>query len=326
MPIKIPANLPAFNVLAREGVMVISEKLAMIQDVRPLRIALLNLMPLKIPTEIQFSRLIGATPLQIEMSLMKMTKHDSKNTSSQHMSEFYRSFQDVQKSNEKFDGLIITGAPIEHLEFTDVRYWDELCEVFDWTQTHVHSTLGVCWGGMAMIYHFHGVNKHLLDHKAFGCFRHRNMCPTSPYLRGFSDECVIPTSRWTEMKQEEIDATGRLHTLLTSDEAGPCMVEDPSHRALYIFNHFEYDSDTLKQEYDRDVANGTPISIPKNYYPNDDPKQKPLNRWRSHGHLLYGNWINEIYQTSPFDLDEIGRDDGSRRVNPYGKRGSFCLN
>lgn len=324
MPIKIPANLPAFNVLAREGVMVISEKLAKIQDIRPLHIALLNLMPLKIQTEIQFSRLIGATPLQIELSLIRMTNHHSKNTPATHMSQFYRSFQEVKESNEKFDGLIITGAPIEHLEFTDVKYWDELSELFDWTQTNVHSTFGVCWGGMAMMYHFHGVKKYLLDHKAFGCFEHRNVSPASPYLRGFSDECVVPVSRWTEMKQEEIDATGCLKTLLVSDESGPCLVEDQDHRALYIFNHFEYDSDTLKQEYDRDVANGTPINVPKNYYPNDDPTQKPLNRWRSHGHLLYGNWINEMYQTSPFDLDEIGNSESSRSVN--GKRLSLCVN
>jgi homoserine O-succinyltransferase len=275
-------------------------------------------MPLKIQTEIQFSRLIGATPLQIELSLIRMTNHNSKTTPATHMSEFYRPFQEVKDSKEKFDGLIITGAPIEHLEFSDVSYWDELCEVFDWTQTNVHSTFGVCWGGMAMMYHFHGVQKHLLDHKVFGCFHHRNITPASPYLRGFSDECVIPVSRWTEMKQEEIDATGCLKTLLASDESGPCLIEDPNHRALYIFNHFEYDSDTLKQEYDRDVANGTAINVPKNYYPNDDPKQKPLNRWRSHGHLLYGNWINEMYQTSPFDLNEIGNSGGSRSVNENG--------
>ena len=305
MPIKIPADLPAFDVLTKEGVMVMAEDQAMRQDIRPLKIGLLNLMPKKIQTENQFARLIGATPLQIELSLIRMTEHQTKNTAAEHMEEFYRPFQEVK--DQKFDGLIITGAPIEHLDFTDVTYWDELTEVFDWTQTNVHSTFGVCWGGMAMIYHFHGVRKHMLPAKAFGCFRHRNLASASPFLRGFSDDCVIPVSRWTEVRQDEIDAVPGLTTLLGSDEVGPCLVEDPAHRALYIFNHFEYDSDTLKQEYDRDVANGTPINVPINYYPDDDPSRTPQNRWRSHAHLLYGNWINEIYQTTPFDMNEIGR-------------------
>jgi homoserine O-succinyltransferase len=219
------------------------------------------------------------------------------------MEAFYRPFQEVR--GKKFDGLIITGAPIEHLPFEEVTYWDELRQVMDWTQTHVHSTFGVCWGGMAMAYHFHGILKHMLDHKAFGCFRHQNLAPASPYLRGFSDDFVIPVSRWTEMRADEIEAAG-LRILLGSEEVGPCLVEDASHRALYIFNHFEYDSGTLKEEYDRDVANGTPINVPLNYYPEDDPSRTPLNRWRSHAHLLYGNWINEIYQSTPYDLARIG--------------------
>jgi len=305
MPIKIPENLPAYDILAREGVMVMSDAQAARQDIRPLQIGLLNLMPKKIQTETQFARLIGATPLQIELSLIKMTEHQSRNTSSDHMDAFYQSFQEIKA--RKFDGLIITGAPIEHLPFPDVTYWEEMVEVMDWTQTHVHSTFGVCWGGMAMINHFHGVQKHMLDHKAFGCFKHRNQMPASPYLRGFSDEFVIPVSRWTEMRQAEINAAGGLVTLLASEDAGPCLVEDAAHRSLYIFNHFEYDSDTLKQEYDRDVANGTPINVPMNYYPGNDPSQKPDNRWRSHGHLLYGNWINQIYQTTPYDLEQIGQ-------------------
>ncbi len=305
MPIKLPSSLPAYNVLSREGVMVIDEELAAKQDIRPMRIALLNLMPKKIQTENQFARLIGATPLQIEFHLIRMTEHETKNTAAEHMAEFYRPFQDVK--NEKFDGLIITGAPIEHLPFEDVTYWDELKEVMDWTQTNVHSTFGVCWGGMAMINHFHGVEKHMLDAKAFGCFRHVNLDPQSPYLRGFSDDCVIPVSRWTEMKQAEIEAAEGLKTLLGSDEVGPCLVEDKAHRALYIFNHFEYDSGTLKEEYDRDVAEGTPINVPTNYYPGDDPSTDPQNRWRSHAHLLYGNWISEIYLTTPYDMDQIGQ-------------------
>lgn len=305
MPIKIPADLPAYDVLTNEGVMVMSPDQAARQDIRALRIGLLNLMPKKIQTENQFARLIGATPLQIELSLIRMTEHQTKNTAAAHMEEFYHSFQEVK--HEKFDGLIITGAPIEHLDFPEVTYWEEMCEVFEWTQTNVHSTFGVCWGGMAMINHFHGVKKHMLDHKAFGCFRHQNLAPASPYLRGFSDDFVIPVSRWTEMKQPEVDAAEGLTTLLGSDEVGPCLIEDKAHRALYIFNHFEYDSDTLKQEYDRDVANGTPINVPGNYYPDNDPSRQPQNRWRSHAHLLYGNWINEIYQTTPYDMDEIGR-------------------
>jgi len=306
MPITLPETLPAYDVLRNEGVMVMSPDRAAHQDIRPLRIGLLNLMPKKIQTENQFARLIGATPLQIDLHLIRMSEHQTRNTAAEHMETFYRPFSDVAASDEKFDGLIITGAPIEHLPFEEVTYWDELRQVMDWTQSHVHSTFGVCWGGMAMINHFHGVPKHMLDAKAFGCFRHQNLAPTSPYLRGFSDDFVIPVSRWTEMRQAEIAAAPGLRTLLGSDEVGPCLVEDPAHRALYIFNHFEYDSDTLKQEYDRDVANGTPINVPMNYYPDDDPARPPLNRWRSHAHLLYGNWINEIYQTTPFDTGKIG--------------------
>ena len=306
MPIKLPSSLPAFDVLSREGVQVMGESAAARQDIRPLRIALLNLMPKKIQTENQFARLIGATPLQIELSLIRMSEHESKNTGADHMAEFYRTFAEVKASGEKFDGLIITGAPIEHLPFEEVTYWDEICEVFDWSQTHVHSTFGVCWGGMAMINHFYGVKKHMLPHKAFGCFQHHNMAPASRFLRGFSDSFVIPVSRWTEVRQDEIDAVPELSTLLGSDEVGPCLLRDRKHRALYIFNHFEYDSDTLKQEYDRDVEAGSEIILPVNYFPEDDPALTPLNRWRSHAHLLYGNWISEIYETTPFDISKIG--------------------
>ena len=303
MPIKLPHDLPAFDVLQTEGVSVMSETQAARQDIRPLQIGLLNLMPKKIATETQFARLIGATPLQIDLTLIRMSEHQSKNTSADHMEAFYSSFQDVK--HRKFDGLVITGAPIEHLAFTDVSYWDEMTEVMNWTQTNVHSTFGVCWGGMAMLDFFHGVDKHMLPAKAFGCFRHQRLDQGSPFLRGFSDDLVIPVSRWTEVRQDELDAAG-LKTLLASDQTGPCLVQDDAHRALYVFNHFEYDRDTLKQEYDRDVENGTPINVPDNYYPNDDPAQTPQNRWRSHGHLLYGNWINEIYQTTNFDLSKIG--------------------
>ena len=305
MPITLPPSLPAYDVLSREGVMVISPDRAAHQDIRPLRIGLLNLMPRKIQTENQFARLIGATPLQVDFQLIRMTEHQTKNTASEHMAAFYRPFAEVAASGEKFDGLIITGAPIEHLPFEEVSYWDELTRVMDWTQTHVQATFGVCWGGMALAWHFHRLPKHALPQKTFGCYRHRNLAPASPYLRGFSDDCVLPVSRWTEMRQADIDAAG-LKTLLTSEQSGPCMVDDPAHRAVYLINHLEYDSDTLKQEYDRDIANGTPIKVPANYYPDDNPLNPPLNRWRSHAHLLYGNWINEIYQSTPYDITQIG--------------------
>jgi homoserine O-succinyltransferase len=306
MPITLPETLPAFDVLSAEGVMVMGLGRAQTQEIRPLRIALLNLMPKKIQTENQFARLIGATPLQIDFQLIRMSEHQTKNTAAEHMEQFYRPFDEVKASGEKFDGLIITGAPIEHLMFDDVTYWNELKEVFDWTQTHVHSTFGVCWGGMAMINYFHGVKKHVLENKAFGLFRQNNLMPSSPYLRGFSDECHIPVSRWTEMHMSEIEAAPGLLPLLGSEETGPCLVQDQDHRALYIFNHFEYDTDTLHQELMRDKQDGKPILLPQNYYQNDDPTLKPVNRWRSHAHLLYGNWINEIYQSTHYDLDKIG--------------------
>lgn len=307
MPITLHEDLPAFRILSNEGVMVMSPGRAEMQDIRPLRFALLNLMPKKIQTENQFARLIGATPLQIDFHLIRMTDHESKNTGADHMEAFYRTFAEVEASGDRFDGLIITGAPIEHLDFEDVSYWDELKRVFAWTQTHVHSTFGVCWGGMAMAWHFHGLPKHMLTEKAFGCFRHENLAPSSHYLRGFSDDVLVPVSRWTEVRQSEIDARPALTTLIASRQTGPCLIEDESHRALYVFNHFEYDSTTLKDEYDRDVTSGKPIEVPVNYYPEDDPSRQPTNRWRSHAHLLYGNWVNEIYQTTPFDLELIGK-------------------
>jgi homoserine O-succinyltransferase/O-acetyltransferase len=302
MPIKIPENLPAHDVLKAEGVMVMSEATAQRQDIRPLQIGLLNLMPKKVQTETQFARLIGATPLQIELTLIRMTDHLPRNAEPGHMEAFYKPFAEARA--RKFDGLIVTGAPIETLPFEDVTYWLELTQVFDWTQTNVHMTLGVCWGAQAMLHHFHGVPKHPLPQKMFGCHRHRVLKPASPFLRGFSDDFVVPVSRWTETRAA--DLTGGLEVLASSDSAGLCLIEDPAHRALYMLNHLEYDSDTLKEEYDRDVANGTPIAVPVNYYPGDDPARAPQNRWRSHAHLLYGNWINEIYQTCPYDLDRIG--------------------
>jgi homoserine O-succinyltransferase len=294
--------------------MVMGRSAAESQDIRPLKIGLLNLMPKKIQTETQFARLIGASPLQTEFSLIRMSEHETKNTAAEHMAEFYQPFRDVR--DQKFDGLIITGAPIEHLDFEDVTYWSELCEIFEWTQTNVHSTFGICWGGMAMINYFHGVKKHMLPAKQFGCYRHRNLQSDSPYLRGFSDDLVMPVSRWTEMRRPEIEAAG-LPVLLDSPEVGPALVEDSAHRALYIFNHLEYDSTTLAEEYQRDLGNvqvdGASIALPVNYFPHDDPSQKPLNRWRSHAHLLFGNWISEIYLTTPFDMARIGQDSTDLR-------------
>jgi homoserine O-succinyltransferase/O-acetyltransferase len=306
MPIKIPQDLPAHDVLKREGVMVMSEETASRQDIRPLEIALLNLMPKKIETETQFARVIGATPLQISFTLIRMSEHESKNTAVEHLESFYQPFEEAK--HRKFDGLIITGAPIEHLEFDEVSYYEELRRIFDWTQTNVHHTMAVCWGGMAMMNHFHGIHKDILPAKAFGCFQHKTLDPASPYLRGFSDGFVVPVSRWTEMRQSDLDACPDLKVLMQSDDVGPCLIEDLKHRALYMFNHLEYDSTTLKAEYDRDVAAGAEIILPVNYFPGNDPSRAPENRWRSHGHLLYGNWINEIYQTTKYDLNEIGND------------------
>ena len=294
--------------------MVMGRSAAESQDIRPLKIGLLNLMPKKIQTETQFARLIGASPLQTEFSLIRMSEHETKNTTAEHMAEFYQPFRDVR--DQKFDGLIITGAPIEHLDFEDVTYWSELCEIFEWTQSNVHSTFGICWGGMAMINYFHGVKKHMLPAKQFGCYRHSNLQSESPYLRGFSDDLVMPVSRWTETRRPEIEAAG-LPVLLNSPEVGPALVEDSAHRALYMFNHLEYDSTTLAEEYHRDLANvqvnGASIALPVNYFPHDDPNQRPLNRWRSHAHLLFGNWISEIYLTTPFDMARIGQDSTDLR-------------
>lgn len=305
MPIKIPSTLPAFDVLSREGVMVMAEDAALRQDIRPMQIGLLNLMPKKVQTETQFARVIGAGPLQIELTLIRMSGHESRNTPAAHMEAFYTTFQEAKA--RKFDGLIITGAPIEHLPFEDVSYWDELTEVFNWTETNVHSVFGVCWGAQAMLHHFYGVPKHALPAKKFGCFEQIVTGAGSPYLAGFADGFLAPVSRWTETREEDLMAISGLSVLAKSDESGLCLLRDETRNALYMFNHLEYDSDTLKQEYDRDAASGAPIEVPANYYPDDDPARPPVNRWRSHGHLLYGNWINQIYQTCPFDLDQIGR-------------------
>ncbi|MEP1208633.1 MAG: homoserine O-succinyltransferase [Rhizobiaceae bacterium] len=304
MPIRIPDKLPARQTLVDEGVMVMDDNTAARQDIRPLRIGLLNLMPNKIRTETQIARLIGATPLQVEMTLVRVSGHKSKNTAEDHLISFYKTWDEIR--HEKFDGFIITGAPIELLDFEDVDYWSELQQIFEWTRTHVHSSFNICWGAMAAAYHFHGIPKYDLKQKAFGVYRHRNLDPTSPYLSGFSDDFQIPVSRWTEMRTSDIEQHESLQLLMDSDDTGPCLIAEKEGKRLYIFNHIEYDSSSLKEEYDRDVANGTPIEVPHNYYPSDNPAQDPQNRWRSHAHLLFGNWINQIYQTTNFDLAKIG--------------------
>jgi homoserine O-succinyltransferase len=262
MPIKIPDDLPARATLDAEGVMVMRETDAVRQDIRPMRIGLLNLMPNKIKTETQIARLLGATPLQVELSLVKITNHVARNTPSDHIITFYRSWEDIQ--TEKFDGFIVTGAPVETLPFEEVTYWDELRRIFDWTQTNVHGSFHICWGAQAAVHHFHGMPKYPLAEKAFGVFRHRNLAPTSPYLRGFSDDFSIPVSRWTEMRREDIPAKSGLTVLMESDEAGLCLLDDPAHRSLHMFNHIEYDSNSLSDEYFRDVAANKPIAIPHN--------------------------------------------------------------
>ena len=304
MPIKIPDTLPAFQTLVKEGVRVMTETMAIRQDIRPLQIGLLNLMPNKIKTEVQMARLVGASPLQVELSLVRVGGHKAKNTSEDHLLSFYETWEEVK--HRKFDGFIITGAPIELLDYEDVTYWDEMKAILDWTTTNVHSTLNVCWGAMAAIYHFHGVPKYTLAEKAFGVYRHHNRKPSSVYLSGFSDDFQIPVSRWTEVRAEDIARVPDLEILMESDETGVCFVQDTAANRLYIFNHVEYDSTSLADEYFRDVDAGVPIKMPKNYFPHNDPSITPQNRWRSHAHLLFGNWINEIYQTTPYETEKIG--------------------
>jgi len=305
MPIKIPNDLPARSVLEAEGVMVMLEAQAVRQDIRPMRIGLLNLMPNKVKTETQFARLLGASPLQVELTLVKMTNHVPRNTPSDHILSFYRDWEDVR--TEKFDGFIVTGAPVETMPFEQVTYWDELRRIFDWTQTNAHGCFNICWGAQAAVHHFHGVPKYALPRKMFGVYRHRIIEPASPYLRGFSDDFTIPVSRWTETRREDIPAESGMKVLMESDQAGLCLLDDPARRSLHMFNHVEYDTDTLGDEYARDVAAGKSIAVPHDYFPQNDPRLRPQNRWRSHAHLLFGNWINQIYQTTPYEVGDIGR-------------------
>lgn len=305
MPIRIPDLLPARKLLESEGVMVMDERTALRQDIRPMRIGLLNLMPDKIRTEAQIARLVGSTPLQVEMTLVRIGSHTPRNTAESHLIDFYKTWDEIR--DQKFDGFIITGAPIETLEFNDVNYWSELTQIFDWTQTNVHSLFTVCWGAMAAINYFHNVPKYTLDEKAFGVFRHRNLNPSSPYLAGFSDDFSIPVSRWTEVRSADIAQCEALELLMESEETGPCLVAEEAGNRLYIFNHIEYDSTSLADEYNRDLSNNVEIAMPKNYYPEDNPSKAPLNRWRSHAHLLFRNWIHAMYQSVPYNIQEIGK-------------------
>ena len=308
MPIRIPDQLPAREILVREGVSVMDEDTARRQDIRPLQIGLLNLMPNKVRTETQLARLIGASPLQVELTLVRIGNHKARNTSEEHLIAFYETWEEVR--DRKFDGFIITGAPIELLDYEDVTYWKELEAILDWTATNVHSSFFICWGAMAAAWHFHDMPKYTLDQKAFGVYRHRNNAPNSPYLAGFSDDFIVPVSRWTEVRASDIP--DGLDLLMDSDKTGPCMLSEKTGNRLYMFNHIEYDSLSLKEEYDRDITAGTEIALPHGYFPDDDPSRQPLNRWRSHAHLLFGNWINQVYQTTPYELDDIGGDGSSK--------------
>jgi homoserine O-succinyltransferase len=304
MPIKIPDKLPAFEALLNEGVRVMTEAAAIRQDIRPLQIGLLNLMPNKIKTELQTARLLGASPLQVELSLIRIGNHVSKTTSEDHMLTFYQAWETAR--DRKFDGFIVTGTPVETIPYEEVSYWEEMQQIFEWTKTNVHSTMFVCWGAMAALYHFHGVPKRLLREKAFGVYRQTVLKPSSRYLHGFSDDFSVPVSRWAEINIADLEGRPDVTLLAFSEEKGACLMEDRNCGRLYMLDHVEYDSGSLADEYFRDVKANVPIKLPVNYFPNSDPALRPRNRWRSHAHLLMSNWINEIYQTTPFDIGRIG--------------------
>ncbi len=304
MPIKIPNLLPATGTLEAENIFVMTETRAVAQDIRPLQILLLNLMPTKIDTETQLARVLGNTPLQIELELIAPKGHVSKNTSQEHMLTFYKSFDDVK--DRTFDGLVITGAPVELMEFEEVDYWPELCEIMEWSKTNVHSTLHICWGAQAGLYYHYGIPKHTLDKKLFGVFRHTVEEPNFILFRGFDDTFLVPHSRNTTVNREDIEAVPGLKVLAASPEAGVYAVKTEQSRQVFVMGHAEYDRDTLKKEYLRDVAAGVDIQLPKNYFPDDDPTRDPLVTWRSCAHLLYGNWLNYcVYQTVPYDIRDI---------------------
>ncbi|MBO7365059.1 MAG: homoserine O-succinyltransferase [Lachnospiraceae bacterium] len=309
MPIIIPNDLPAVEILRQENIFTMEKERAHTQDIRPLRILLVNLMPKKIQTETQFSRLLGNTPLQIELELICPASHTSQNTPPEHLQAFYKTFEDVKE--ESFDGCIITGAPVEHLEFEEVDYWEELCGIMEWTKTHVHSTFHVCWGAQAGLYYHYGVPKAPLDSKMFGVFPHVVEYKNSMLFRGFDDIFYVPHSRHTTILREEIEKVPALRILSSSIVSGVYAVFTRGGKQIFITGHSEYDRDTLKQEYERDVAAGKPIHIPENYFPADDPRRDPVVRWRAHSHLLFANWLNYfVYQTTPYDLSKMNETTG----------------
>lgn len=304
MPIKIPNLLPATETLQNENIFVMTETRAISQEIRPLNILVLNLMPTKITTETQLARLLGNSPLQVELELLQTKTHKSKNTSEEHMIAFYKTFDDVRERN--FDGMVITGAPVEHMPFEEVEYWDELCEIMEWSKTHVTSTFHICWGAQAGLYYHYGINKYPLEKKLFGIFPHTKDYPKSILLRGFDDVFMVPHSRHTTVKREDVEAVPELRIVASSDEAGVYAVTTKFGRQIFITGHSEYDAETLNLEYLRDKNAGLPIDVPKNYFPDDDDTKPPMMTWRSHANLLYSNWLNYfVYQTTPYDIREI---------------------
>ncbi len=304
MPIKIPNDLPAVQTLADENIFVMTETRAITQDIRPLRIVLLNLMPKKIETETQISRILGNTPLQIELTLIRTKTHQSTNTAEEHMLAFYKTFEDIK--DQKFDGMIITGAPVELMEFEEVDYWDELCEIMAWSKKNVHSTMHICWGAQAGLYYHFGIQKRLLDKKLFGVFPHRADYPRSMLLRGFDGVFHVPHSRYTAVNREDIEAVDNLRILASSKEAGVHIVSTIGGRQFFVMGHAEYDPLTLDAEYRRDKLAGLDTLPPENYYPDNDPDQAPVITWRAHGSLLFINWLNYfVYQSTPYDLKDL---------------------
>ena len=307
MPIQIPNDLPATGILQQENIFVMTEHRAVTQDIRPLEIVLVNLMPTKVVTETQLSRLLGNTPLQVRLEFVHMKTHNSKNVAQDHLFNFYKTFDEIK--HRKFDGMVITGAPVELMEFEEVDYWDELCQIMEWSKTNVHSTFHICWGAQAGLYYHYGVSKHKLDAKMFGVFEHKADYKRSILLRGFDDSFWVPHSRHTSVKREHIEAVSGLRILASSEKAGVYAVMSKEGRQIFITGHSEYDPDTLKNEYLRDKNLGLPIAVPENYFPNDDDTAEPVVRWRSHANLLYSNWLNYfVYQTTPYDIMSIGEE------------------
>ena len=304
MPIKIPNDLPAVKTLQSENIFVMTETRAITQDIRPLKILILNLMPKKIETETQLARLLGNTPLQVEPELLHTKTHQSKNVAEEHLLAFYKTFDDVK--DKTFDGMIITGAPVAHLAFEDVEYWNELCGIMEWSKTHVHSTFHICWGAQAGLYYHYGINKKPLDEKLFGVFPHEVDYKNSILFRGFDETFMVPQSRHTTVLREDIERNPDLKILASSPRAGVYAVASRNGRQIFITGHSEYDADTLKNEYLRDLSQGKPIKVPENYFPNDDETQPPLVTWRAHANLLYSNWLNYfVYQTTPYDIKAV---------------------